>query len=213
MSKLINFSKANSILHHFLSNIRDVNKQKDKFIFRHYLKQISCIIGYEISKSLSYVEEEITTPICKTSTKKLVDDLVIAAVLRAAMPMVDGMLDVFIDAETAFLGEARENNESGLYINHSYTALPMVENKIIVIPDPLLATGKSLSKAIEVMSEKYPKRVIVCCAIAAPEGIEYIQSRHNVDIYCGAIDLKLDENKYIVPGLGDAGDLAFGVKQ
>ncbi len=145
MSKLINLSETNSILHHLLSTIRDIKQQNNKFLFRHYLKQISIILGYELSKSLSYFEKEVITPICKTHSKILIDDFVIAAVLRAAMPMVDGMLDVFIDAETAFLGEARENNESGIYINHSYTALPMVKNKIVIIPDPLLATGRSFA--------------------------------------------------------------------
>lgn len=206
----------NSIASHFLEEIRDINLQKDRLKFRFNLERLGQILAYEISKSFEYEPITITTPLAQMEVKKLIQQPVLISVLRAAMPFFQGFLDYFDKAESGFIGAFRkENSGDEVEIEFNYLAIPFIQNKEIILIDPMLATGKSLITSIDhLLKNGTPKKIHIASAIAAPEGIEYIKSQINVpyELWTCALDEKLNEKSYIVPGLGDAGDLSFGAK-
>ena len=210
-------SKTSSVANHFLAELRDVTVQQNRMLFRKNLERLGEILAYEISKSFSYRPKEIETPLAKTNINCFKEQPVIIAILRASIPFYQGFLNIFDQAESGFIGAFREESIDGkISINLGYQASPSLEGKEVIIADPMLATGKSIVQTIEaIQSHGTPKRIHISAAIAAPEGIAYIQNNLkgiSFTFWLGDLDEKLNHLSYIVPGLGDAGDLAFGPK-
>ena len=183
--------------------------------FRANLERIAEIAAYEISKVLPFVEIEVETPLGTAVGKSLKDQPVLATILRAGIPMHNGLLNYFDKADNAFVAAYRKHEKDGTFeISLEYMSCPDLENRIIIVSDPMLATGASLVKTIHFLKEEGPpKEIHVVCAIACTVGIEYVKREDpSVTIWCGDIDEELTAKGYIVPGLGDAGDLAYGSK-
>jgi len=192
-----------------------MNIQQDRMRFRHNLERIAEIAAYEISKVLPFVEIEVETPLGTATSKVLKDQPVLATILRAGLPMHNGLLNYFDKADNAFVAAYRKHEKDGTFeISLEYMSCPDLEGRILVISDPMLATGASLVKTIHILKEEGPpKEIHVVCAIACTVGIEYVKREDpSVTIWCGDIDEELTAKGYIVPGLGDAGDLAYGSK-
>ncbi|MBW3468775.1 uracil phosphoribosyltransferase [Arthrospiribacter ruber] len=205
----------NNIAHQYLSELRDVTIQGDRAKFRLNLQRIGEILSYEISKELSFSEMDIQTPIERTKGKFLDEQPLLICVLRASMPFFQGFLNVFDKADCGFVGAFRQENGDKIEIDFSYQATPDVTDREVILIDPMLATGKSIVKTVSnLLKIGTPKVVHIAGVIAAPEGLEYISKHIEVPlkIWVGAIDRELNNKSYIVPGLGDAGDLAFGPK-
>lgn len=204
-----------SIANQFLSELRDVRIHGERMRFRKNLERLGEILAYEISKSFDYSVEQIETPLAQTSVNLPQESLVIFAVLRASLPFYQGFLNFFDQAGSGFIGAFRQEGEGEITINLGYHASPNLEGKTVILADPMLATGKSFIRSIETLLEHgTPKIIHIAAAIAAPEGVSYIKENLKVPykIWVGALDEKLNHQAYIVPGLGDAGDLAFGEK-
>lgn len=217
--KVINLSEQNSVMNHFMAELRDKSYQKNRALFRHNVERIGEIMAYELSKTLEYKPKAVKTPLGTLDiplTKE--GDMVIATVLRAGLPFHQGFLNLFDHADNAFVSAYRmyvnrEHTEVGVHAE--YIATPSVKGRTLLIVDPMLATGGSLAAAIDALLEAgKPKKIHVCCVIAAPEGIEVVKEALPEDstIWCAAIDEGMNEHKYIVPGFGDCGDLCFGEK-
>ncbi|WP_088324629.1 uracil phosphoribosyltransferase [Polaribacter tangerinus] len=210
-------SENNSILHKFIAEIRDVHIQKDALRFRRNIERIGEVLGYELSKSLHYSNTTIATPLGVKNSQKLSNNVVLCAVLRAGLPLHQGLLNYFDDAENAFISAYRHypNNTKDFEIKVDYFAAPSIENKTLLLADPMLATGQSLVAVYEAIKKQgNPKELHIVAVIGSSEGINFIKQHfpENTHLWIAAIDKKLDDNGYIVPGLGDAGDLAFGGK-
>ena len=216
--KVINLSEQNSVLNQFLSEIRDVHIQKDPMRFRRNIERIGEVMAIELSKELAYKPTEVQTPLAKATVNIPDEQLVLATILRAGMPLHQGFLNIFDHAENAFLSAYRRANEKGeLEIIAEYMAAPIIEGKTLIVADPMLATGMSMEVGyLALLKHGQPKHTHLCCAIATPQSIEYMRrtlnDREDVTLWCAAVDPILNEKKYIVPGLGDAGDLCYGVK-
>lgn len=216
--KVINFSEQNTVINQYLSELRDRKYQQNRLTFRRNVERIGEMIAYELSKTLEYKTKTVTTPLGTIDMQLPKEDLVIATVLRAGLPFHTGFLNVFDQAENAFVSAYRmytnrEHTEVGVHAE--YMASPSVKGKTLVIVDPMLATGGSMAAAIEALCKSgKPKKIHVACVIAAPEGIEVIKEVLPDDstVWCAAIDPGMNEHKYIVPGFGDCGDLCFGEK-
>lgn len=213
---IINLSNQHSLITNWVSELRDVTIQGDRLRFRRNLQRIGEIAAYEISKELPSEEVEVTTPLGTHKSKLLQQQPVLATVLRAGLPLHQGMLNYFDRADNAFVSAYRKHHADGSFeICLEYMSCPNLDNRIVIISDPMLATGASLVKTIEFMREQYkPAEIYFVCAIASKQGIDYIhqQCGNEIKIWCGDIDEKLNDKGYIVPGLGDAGDLAYGSK-
>ena len=210
--QVINFSEQNSIINQFLYELRDKNLQKNRLLFRHNVERIGELMAYEVSKVLDYKPKTVTTPLATLEMDLPKDDIVLGTVLRAGLPFHQGFLNnAYVSAFRMYIN--REHTEVG--IQADYIAAPSVKGKTLIIADPMLATGGSMAAAIEalLMSGK-PKKIHVCCVIAAPEGIEVVKEAlpDDATIWCASIDQGMNEHKYIVPGFGDCGDLCFGEK-
>lgn len=215
--KPIVLNTSNSVANTLIAELRDNTIQKDPLRFRTNLQRLGWCIAYEVSKQLSYTDQQVTTPL-GVATESVIDDrLVLGTVLRAGLPFHQGFLDVFDRAENAFVGAARvEVDDQAPDIALGYEGSPRLEGKVLVMIDPMVATGKSLVAAVQslIKSSGQPKSIIVCGAIGAQAGVDYVMSNlPEAQVYIGAIDSELNASYYIVPGLGDAGDLAFGEKQ
>ncbi|HRH60915.1 MAG TPA: uracil phosphoribosyltransferase [Chitinophagaceae bacterium] len=212
---VINLSEQHSLVTNWISELRNTEVQQDRMRFRKNLERIGEIIAYEISKLLPWEETEVQTPLGIHYSKTLKEQPVLATILRAGLPLHTGMLNYFDKADNAFVSAYRKHHRDGSFeIELEYLSCPSLDGRILIITDPMLATGASLIKTIEAMKEEgAPKQIHAVCAIACTVGIEYVQ-REAGDIYiwCGDIDEELTAKGYIVPGLGDAGDLAFGLK-
>lgn len=198
-----------------MAELRDVNIQGDRMRFRKNLERIGEILAYEISKSIQFSPKEIQTPLAKTTINLPAVNPVIVSVLRASLPFYQGFLNFFDKAESGFIGAFREEGAGEIKINLGYHASPNLEGKTLILADPMLATGKSFIRSIEtLLSHGQPEIIHIAAAFAAPEGIKYIQENLKTPFkfWIGAIDQSLNSQYYIVPGLGDAGDLAFGEK-
>jgi len=208
-------NKTHSVANSFLAELRDKSIQIDRLRFRENIKRLGILLAYEISKDLSFKPRVVKTSLSETTTAVIADDLVIISILRAAIPFSEGFVSVFDHAEVGFIGAARKEGGEEVEIALDYTAAPDITNKTVIIVDPMLATGKSLVKSMEKLrTNGTPKNVHLASVIAAPEGIEFINKNLDLDfkIWTCALDERLNEMSYIVPGLGDAGDLAFGPK-
>ena len=209
-------SETNSIANHFIAELRDVNIQQDSMRFRKNMERLGEILAYEVSKTLSYQSATVQSPLSITHTNLLTNQPVLVTILRASLPFHQGFLNVFDRAENAFIGAYRGKHrlDETFDIQMDYLASPDLTHKTIILIDPMLATGKSLLKSYEaLLTYGKPARIIIVAAIAAPEGIAFLQKHiHDADFFMGSLDEKLNHKFYIVPGLGDAGDLAFGAK-
>jgi uracil phosphoribosyltransferase len=210
-----NLGEQNSILGTFMAEIRDENIQKDSLRFRHNLKRVAMLLGYEFSKTLDHVNDSVETPLGIAEVSIIKDDLVICSVMRAGLPMHLGLLDLFDRAGNAFVAAYRMSHKDASFeINVDYINCPDLEGKILVITDPMLATGSSLIKTLEHLQEfGKPSRISIISLIASNYGIRHLQRQFpDIDIWVAAVDDELTGKYFIVPGLGDAGDLAFGSK-
>lgn len=204
-----------SLANHFVAELRDVSVQHDSLRFRRNLERLGELLAYEISKTMPYVTREITTPLSTTQTQLLAEQPVLATILRAGLPLYNGMLNYFDKAYSTFVGAYRvEEQNTELQINMEYLASTDLHDKILILADPMLATGRSLVKSYKgMLRHGKPVQVHFAAAIASPEGVAYVQEEvPEAHIWLGALDERLNEHFYIVPGLGDAGDLAFGPK-
>ena len=212
---VINLSDDHSLVSNWVSELRDVDIQTDRMRFRRNLEKIAEVAAYEISKRLPWVEKETTTPLGISLCKVLGKQPVLATILRAGLPMHQGLLNYFDRADNAFISAYRKHQPDGTFeINLDYISCPDMEDRVVIISDPMLATGSSLVKTLQYIREEgSPSEIHIVCAIACTVGIEYVtRAEPRATIWCGDIDDELTAKGYIVPGLGDAGDLAYGVK-
>ncbi|AMQ54909.1 uracil phosphoribosyltransferase [Algoriphagus sanaruensis] len=208
-------TQNNSIANQFIAELRDIQVHSERMRFRKNLERLGEILAYEISKSLHFESKEIETPLKKTQMEVPQEHLVLVAVLRASLPFYQGFLNFFDQAESGFIGAFREEGAKELEINLGYHASPNLDGKTVILADPMLATGKSFIRSIEaLLTHGTPKKIHIAAAFAAPEGINYLESNLKIphSLWLGTLDEKLNDLNYIVPGLGDAGDLAFGEK-
>jgi len=216
--KVINLSEQNSIISQFLKELRSTDIQGDSMRFRRNIERIGEIMAYEISKELTYAEETIQTPLAPCTLSTPQDRIVLGTILRAGMPLHDGMFKFFDRAENAFISAYRKYTDAtctDVDIVVEYMAAPSLDGKTLILPDPMLATGGSMELSYQALLRNgQPKRVFLASVIATEQAVRFLQERmpEDVVLYVGAIDPILNERKYIVPGLGDAGDLCFGEK-
>jgi uracil phosphoribosyltransferase len=205
-----------SIGRHFIAELRDKEVQKDSMRFRRNMERVGEILAYEISKTLPYQPAEVETPLGIASTHTITQMPVLATILRAGLPLYQGLLNYFDKAESAFVAAYRgvHNEDHSFEINMDYLASPSLEGKILILADPMLATGRSLVKAYEsLLRYGKPAHTHVAVAIASTEGVAYLnETLTDFTLWVGALDTTLNDKAYIIPGLGDAGDLAFGAK-
>lgn len=214
---IINLSDTNSLVGEWLSEIRSVDVQTDRMRFRRNMERLGEIAAYEISKTLEYVDKEVQTPMGFATCRVLKEQPVLATILRAGLALHQGLLHYFDKADHAFISAYRKHNRDGSFdINLEYVSSPSIEGQVVILSDPMLATGASLVKTIEHLQDiGKPKHIHLVVAIACTVGIEYVlrnTDNTNLSIWAGDIDDELTAKGYIVPGLGDAGDLAFGNK-
>lgn len=215
--EVINFAETPSIVNRYMMELRDVTIQHDPLRFRTNLDRIGQIMAYEISKRLEYKDTEIETPLGKCVCREPADKVVLATILRAGLPFHHGFLNYFDRAENAFVSAYRKYKEKGdsFDVLVEYLASPRLEGKTLVIVDPMLATGSSMELAYKALLHKgTPAKIHVASVIASARSIDYLKAHFPEDttVWCGDIDAEVNAHSYIVPGLGDAGDLAYGVK-
>jgi len=210
-----NLGENHSLVSNWISELRATAVQGDRMRFRRNIERIGEVIAYEISKTLAWEEQDITTPLGISKTKLLKTQPVLGTILRAGLPLHQGMLNYFDKADNAFIAAYRKHHSDGSFdISLEYLSCPVIDNRVLIICDPMLATGASLVKTIDLLKkEGTPSELHVAAVIASTEGIDFLR-RHEptVKIWCGSIDEELTAKGYIVPGLGDPGDLAFGEK-
>jgi uracil phosphoribosyltransferase len=213
---VIELSKENSIFSAFVAELRDVKVQSDSLRFRRNLERIGEITAYEISKQLEWKSTEVTTPLGISNVVALAQQPVLATILRAGLPFHQGFLNYFDRAENAFISAYRKHHKDHSFeIKLEYFASPDLTGKVVILSDPMLASGHSILAACQSMFQKgRPKHIHIAAIIGSEEGVAYVRKNlpENVTLWLGAIDPELNAQAYIVPGLGDAGDLAYGVK-
>ena len=218
--KVINLSEQPSLLNQYLKELRSVEIQTDSMRFRHNIERIGELMAVEISKHLTYATEQVQTPLAVATMQVPQDQVVLGTVLRAGLPMHQGFLNMFDHAENAFVSAYRKEVEdiqgnTQLEIVSEYLAAPSLEGKTLILVDPMLATGMSMEIAYKaLLSHGTPKHVHIACVFGTPQSIQYLSDNmpENATLWCAVVDPVLNEKKYIVPGLGDAGDLCFGKK-
>ena len=218
--KVINLSEQPSLLNQYLKEMRSTEVQKDSMRFRRNIERIGEIMAVEISRHLTYAVEQVQTPLAVAEVQVPQDKIVLGTLLRAGLPMHQGFLNMFDQAENAFISAYRKETigrrgEMQIEIVSEYLAAPSIEGKTLILVDPMLATGLSMEVGYKaLLSHGTPKNVHIACLFGTPQAIEYLQANMPEDaiLWCAVIDPMLNEKKYIVPGLGDAGDLCFGEK-
>ncbi|MEP2058834.1 MAG: uracil phosphoribosyltransferase [Maribacter litoralis] len=215
--KVHNLAEQNSILNQFISEIRDTQIQKDSMRFRRNIERIGEVLGYELSKTLNYADKTVITPLGKKDTQLVKDKVVICSILRAGLPLHQGLLNYFDKAENGFISAYRkhENNADDFEVVVNYFASPSLDGKVLILTDPMLATGKTLENVLLGLKEYgVPKKIYIVSVIGAKPGLDYIEGifPENTHLWIGAIDPELNARGYILPGIGDAGDLAYGQK-
>ena len=219
--KVINLSEQNSLLNNYLREIRDVTIQNDPLRFRRNIERIGEVMAIEVSKALAYTPTEVKTPLGTSEVNTVADQIVLGTIMRAGLPLHQGFLNMFDRAENAFLSAYRRmgrnaHGEQQLEIVAEYLAAPNLDGKTLILVDPMLATGMSMEVGYRALLRNgKPKTTHLCCTIGTPQAIDYLEQtigEEPVTLWCAAVDPILNEKKYIVPGLGDAGDLCFGEK-
>ena len=212
---VVDLSKNNSLVNQFLAEIRDVSVQKDRMRFRKNMERCGEILAYEISKVLPYEEKSVTTPLGISKIQVLKQQPVIGGILRAGVILHQGMLNFFDGGDNAFISAYRKHYPDGSFeIALEYLSCPNLQDRIFILADPMLATGRSMVKTLqEIFESGKPAQMHLACVIAAQPGIDWVlENIPDVTIWACAVDLELDVRSYIVPGLGDAGDLSYGTK-
>ena len=215
--EIINLGEQNTIFNHFISEIRDVVIQNDPMRFRRNIERIGEIFAYEISKKMEYKEKKIKTPLGISSERLMIEKPVLATILRAGLPLHQGLLNYFDDSDNAFISAYRDHSQgSDFEIKIEYMASPDLEDRILILCDPMLASGASMVLALEaILTRGNPKHVHIVSVISSAAGIDYLKKNlpiKSCTLWVGAKDDKMTAQSYIVPGLGDAGDLSFGKK-
>ncbi|MBP5365553.1 MAG: uracil phosphoribosyltransferase [Bacteroidales bacterium] len=210
-------NEHDTVLNHYLAEMRSVGIQSDPIRFRRNIERIGFLMAYEVSKTLAYTDNGIATPLGTAQVRMADEKIVVGSILRAGLPMHNGILDAFDHAENCFISAYRKSDKNGqLTIHVEYAASPSLTGKILLLGDPMLATGGSMELTYNALKRfGQPKHVHIMSIIGSREGVSYLQSKlagEPVTLWIAAVDPKLNANKYIVPGLGDAGDLAFGTK-
>lgn len=207
---------GNSIFNEFIAEIRDENIQKDSMRFRRNMERMGEIMAYEVSKTLAFENKETVTPLGIANVSRVKEQPVIATILRAGLALHQGFLNYFDRAENAFISAYRKHHKDGSFdVQVEYLACPDINDKVLILCDPMLATGSSMVLTYKaIMQRGKPKHTHIVSVIASSEGVEYAKKHlpENVTLWCGAVDDELTAQAYIVPGLGDAGDLAYGNK-
>lgn len=216
--KVANFAEENSLISQYMTELRDVTIQKDMLRFRRNLERIGEIMAYEISKTLDYKLVETTTPLAVAESKVLETPLVLATIFRAGVPFHQGFLNYFDHAENAFVSAYRKYKEKENFdVCIEYLASPRLEGKTLILADPMLATGASMELSYRALLTKgMPEQIHVASVIASQQAVDYIRNHFPDDrttVWIGAVDKEINSHSYIVPGLGDAGDLAYGTKE
>ena len=213
---VIDLSKNNSLLNHWVAELRDVHVQNDRMRFRRNIERIGEVAAYELSKTLRFKTVDVTTPLGIASTSLLEEQPVLGTILRAGLPLHQGLLNYFDKADNAFISAYRKHHPDGSFeISLEYLSCPDLNNRILILCDPMLATGASIVETIQAIQKTYtPAQIHIVVTIASQKGIEHVEKELGaaIPIWCAAIDPILNDKSYIVPGLGDAGDLAFGTK-
>lgn len=216
MISVHNLSNSNSIFSSFLAEMRDVSIQNDRMRFRRNMQRAGEILAYEISKTLKYTNKEVETPLGNANMALIAEQPILATILRAGLPLHDGLLNYFDGADCAFISAYRKHKtEEDFDVEIEYLSSPEIDGKVLILSDPMLATGSSMILAYKAMLKRgKPKHVHVVSVISSPEGVEFVKKNlpDNSTIWLGAIDEELTAQSYIVPGLGDAGDLSYGEK-
>lgn len=210
-------NERNTVLNNYLAEMRSVGVQSDPLRFRKNIERIGSLMAYEVSKVLDYAENEVATPLGTAKIQMPSDKIVVGSILRAGLPMHNGILDIFDHAENCFISAYRKSESNGqLSIHVEYAASPSLTGKILLLGDPMLATGGSIELAYNALKRfGEPKHIHIMSIIGSRDGVEYLRGKfanEPITLWIAAVDSKLNSNKYIVPGLGDAGDLAFGSK-
>lgn len=199
----------------FISELRDKNIQGDRLRFRHNLERLGSIMAYEISKKLAFGSKEIETPLAKTTVNIIKEQPVLLTILRAGIPYFNGFQQVFDRADCGFVGAYRKEDTDALKIKLDYVATPSLEGRDIILIDPMLATGFSIMETLNVIKDRgNPRHLFIACVVAAREGLDFLKDNVRIpySVWCVSVDKSLNQKLYIVPGLGDAGDLSFGEK-
>lgn len=211
-----NLSKDHSIINQFVSELRDVDVQKDRMRFRRNLIRLGEIFAYEISRKMNFTLKEVTTPLGIANVPVLAEQPIVGTILRAGLPLHEGILNFFDNADNAFISAYRKHHKDGSFdIKLEYISSPALKDRILILCDPMLATGSSIVMTYKALMEKgTPRHTHIVSALASTQGIEHVKSQlsNHVTIWAAAIDDELTAQAYIVPGLGDAGDLAYGLK-
>jgi len=217
MKQVRNLGLENTIFNQYIAELRSVDVQKDSMRFRRNLERLGEIFAYEISKVMPYKQVEVVTPLGKKQMSVIAEQPILATILRAGLPLHQGMLNIFDHADNAFISAFRKHYEDGSFdIQIGYMSSPEMDDRILIIGDPMLASGQSMICAYnEILEQGKPKYIHIVSVIASKQGVAYLQEHlpdTDCTIWVGAIDEELTAQSYIVPGLGDAGDLAFGSK-
>lgn len=215
--KVINLGDRSSVINSYMAQLRDVNIQENRTLFRRNLERIARAMAYEVSRTLNYTEKTITTPLGTKQVPTYDDRIVVGTVLRAGLAFHEGFLDTFDQADSGFVVAYREEgSREELKIHVNYLVAPDISGSTFLMVDPMLATGGSLELSYKAfLSHGTPAKLHICCAIAAQEGIDHLKKvfpDDDITLWVAAIDPELNDQAYIVPGLGDAGDLSFGPK-
>jgi uracil phosphoribosyltransferase len=215
--EIINLGQQNSIFNHFIREIRDVDIQKDSMRFRRNIERIGEVFAYEISKKMEYENQEITTPLGISTESLMIEKPVLATILRAGLPLHQGLLNYFDRSDNCFISAFRKHKKGGDFeIKIEYMSSPNLDGKTVILCDPMLASGSSMVLAMKaLLSKGKPKHIHVVAIIASAEGVQYLKENtpfRNCTLWLGAQDAEMTSQSYIVPGLGDAGDLAYGQK-
>ena len=212
---IFNLSAQNTIGNQFIAELRNKDIQLDRARFRKNMKRLGQLMAYEISKRLNFKEETIQTPLGKTAIQLPSQYPVLLTVMRAGLPYFDGFLDFFDQSDCGFIGAYRQENSKDIVIHLDYVATPNVHEREVIVVDPMLATGKSFVRSIQaLLKQGTPRHIYIASLVASPEGIHFLKENLDIpfSIYTCAVDENLNHQFYIVPGLGDAGDLSFGIK-
>ena len=219
MIEVHNLEKTDSVFNQYMAELRDAVIQQDRMRFRRNLERVGEVMAYEISKSFEYDDEEVATPLGVKEIRTMHEQPVIATILRAGLPFHNGMLSMLDQADSAFIAAYRkyDKNEEDSEIRVEYFSSPDLEGRILILCDPLLATGESIVKTLKgLMDEMTPKEIHIAVAVASQDGLDYVKrtmSRLPITIWVGSIDEELTARAYVVPGIGDVGDLAYGEKR
>jgi uracil phosphoribosyltransferase len=219
MIEIHNLEKTDSVFNQYMAELRDAVIQQDRMRFRRNLERIGEVMAYEISKAFEYDDEEVTTPLGIKQIRTMHEQPVIATILRAGLPFHNGMLSMFDQADSAFIAAYRkyDKNEEDSEIRVEYFSSPDIEDRVLIVCDPLLATGESIVKTLNgLMEDMMPKEIHIAVAVASQDGLDYVErtmSRLPITIWVGSIDEELTARAYVVPGIGDVGDLAYGEKR